>query len=550
MLFSMPAMGVRPVLSAFGVLLLVVVARFFVKLYTMRMRMVKLRKMGMPMPPHSFLFGHLIVFGKLGIPNDVHGHVYCRMLRRAYPDLPPNFYVDIWPFGEQMLMISDPTVAYQVAQESSLPKFEYLKNYMTPLTGDKDLLTMEGKEWKTWRGIYNPGFAAAHLMTMVPGIVEDTQVFCDVMTKYAKAGGLFKLEEIFTRLTVDIIGRVILDTRMNAQTSSNDLLDGFRSQVQWLPLGNEINPFRKYRPLRPLVFWYNLRRMNNWLSRELDARFSSRQATHFPPTLKRSKPVIDLALDAYLASRGESPATTGMDSTFKSFAITQIKLFLFAGHDTTSSTLCYVNYLLASHPAALATLTEELDTVFGTDLSETAELIAQNPHLLNKLPYTTAVFRETLRLFPPASTLRQGSPSFSLSIPNHPTPFPTFPFTVWIVSEAMHRCPLLWPRPDEFLPERWIVPEGHELYPVKGAWRPFEFGPRNCIGQEVAVLESKIIIACTVRMFEVLPAYREWDQLRGREGGRVAGERAYQVLLGSAKPSDGMPARVRLRGKE
>ena len=164
------------------------------------------------MPPHSFWFGHLLVFQEVGakIPEDAHGHVYCRMIQRAYPDLPPNFYVDTWPFGEQMLLITDPTVAYQMTQETSLPKFDYLKEYMKPLTGEKDLLRMEGKEWKTWRGIYNPGFSAGHLMTMVPGILEDTQTFCGVMRKHAKAGGLFKLEEILTRLTVDIIGRVIL----------------------------------------------------------------------------------------------------------------------------------------------------------------------------------------------------------------------------------------------------------------------------------------------------------------------------------------------------
>jgi cytochrome P450 len=164
------------------------------------------------MPPHSFLFGHLLVFHKVAAiaPKDAHGHLYCRMIRATYPDLPPNFYVDLWPVGEQLLFVTDPAVAYQMTQETSLPKFDFLKTYMRPLTGDKDLVTMEGQEWKKWRGIYNPGFSAAHLMTMVPGIVEDTQNFCNVLTKYAEVGGMFKLEEILTKLTVDIIGRVIL----------------------------------------------------------------------------------------------------------------------------------------------------------------------------------------------------------------------------------------------------------------------------------------------------------------------------------------------------
>jgi cytochrome P450 len=502
------------------------------------------------MPPHSFLFGHLLVFGKMAadLPEDAHGHSYCRVIRKTYPDLPENFYVDLWPFGEQYLMVTDPKVAAQCTIEHSLPKMDGLEEYLRPLTGGKDLLTMEGQEWKRWRAIYNPGFSAGHLMTMVPGMVEDTQLYAETLKKYARAGGLFKLEEITTRLTIDIIGRVILDTRMNAQTSTNDLLAGFRSQVVWLPQGDEVNPFKKYKPLRPFIYWYNTRRMNRWLSRELEARFASRKEVGQAEKLKRSKPVIDLALDTYLSeSNLDIEKSTTLDATFKEFALRQIKLFMFAGHDTTSSTLCYMYYLLHKHPSCRAKLVAELDSVFGADTSKTAELIKNNPHLVNKLPYTTAVMKETLRLFPPASTLRQGSPTFTLSIPGDPKPYPTDGKIVWVIHQAMHRSSSLFPSPDSFIPERFLVLEGDPLYPVKGAWRPFEWGPRNCIGQEVAMLETRIIMALTVREFEIVPGYEEYDRSAGVRSKRLLGERAYQILCGSAKPAQGMPVRVTVR---
>jgi cytochrome P450 len=122
------------------------------------------------MPPHNFLFGHIHVFGEIMahcLPDDAHGHYFCRALRQAYPDLPPNFYVDLWPLGGQLLLVSDPNVAYQCTVEHSLPKALALKMIIEPFTGGKDLVTMEGNEWKTWRAVYNPGFAAGHLMTMV-----------------------------------------------------------------------------------------------------------------------------------------------------------------------------------------------------------------------------------------------------------------------------------------------------------------------------------------------------------------------------------------------
>jgi len=51
---------------------------------------------------------------------------------------------------------------------------------------------------------------------------------------------------------------------------------------------------------------------------------------------------------------------------------------------------------------------QEHDEVFGTDLALAPALIKSNPHSLNKLPYTLAVIKEVLRLFPPASSVRVG----------------------------------------------------------------------------------------------------------------------------------------------
>lgn len=61
---------------------------------------------------------------------------------------------------------------------------------------------------------------------------------------------------------------------------------------------------------------------------------------------------------------------------------------------------------------------------------------------------------------------------------------------VWPVSYALHHSPNLWPLGSAFIPERWLVKEGNPLFPVKCAWRPFEFGPRHCIGIELAMIET------------------------------------------------------------
>ena len=268
--------------------------------------------------------------------------------------------------------------------------------------------------------------------------------------------------------------------------------------------------------------------MLQYIWRELDKRFQSRVAGS-----DRSKTVIDLALDNYLAGEAKDSSLDTMDLTFRDFATSQLRTFVFAGHDSTSSTICYAFHLLSVHPNSRRLLVAELDEVLGSDHSQVAAKISENPHLLNQLPYTTAVIKETLRLYPPASSTRSGKPGHSFPGPN-----------------GVQRDPKYWPEADKFLPDRWTAQEGDLLYPPRGAFRPFEFGPRNCIGQELAMLELKIVLATTMQEFNITSVYDEWDKLHPSKGIKTLdGDRAYQILFGAAHPSDGLPCRVSLAAR-
>ena len=309
-------------------------------------------------------------------------------------------------------------------------------------------------------------------------------------------------------------------------------------QVRWLTFGADVNPITRYNPIRPLVHWYNLRRMNKYVSREVDNRFAELRAQG-DHSVKGTKSIIDLVLTTDMAGNVGSKAQA-MDITFKKFTMSQIKLFLFSGHDTTSSTVCYIFYVLALNPSILARVRTEHNSIIGPDASQAASLLTSDPFLLNKLPYTLAIIKETLRLYPTVSSTRAGEPNFHVRDEAN-RQFPTNDFLVWANPQTIHRDPAYWQRPDDFLPERWLVTADDPLYPVKGAWRAFEHGPRNCIGQELAMLEIKVIMVMTARRFQIELMYGELD--RGKNGVRtIYGERGYQVQR--AQPCGDLPCRV------
>ena len=315
------------------------------------------------------------------------------------------------------------------------------------------------------------------------------------------------------------------------------MVAALRSQVRTLTFGANIKPFAAYNPTRPFLQWYNSYRMNSHLSQVLDHRFRISQTVEE----KETKSIIDLALKTYTADKPKEELN-GMDATFKKFAVSQVKLFLFSGHDTTSSSICYVFYLLSTHQSALDSVRREHDIVFGSQL-ERGKKLEQEPFLINQLPFTLAVVKESLRLFPPLSSPRAGEPGFHVKDTDGHS-FPTDKCLVWSISQAMHRDPRFWPEPDTFLPQRWLVPGGDPLAPAKGSWRPFEYGPRNCIGQELAIIEMKIVLVLALQNFDFQSVYEELDRLAPIVGrSTVNGERAYQVEL--AQPSGDFPCRVK-----
>ena len=164
------------------------------------------------MPPLNLVFGHIFVLARVmsKLPNDAHQHYLPDQLRRTYPDMGPIFYIDAWPFISLTLVVASPSTLAQITTAHTLPKFPAIRDFLFPLTNGKDIVSMDGQEWKFWRNIFNPGFNAKHLMTLVPDIVLETAVFCENLQKNAVKRNVFPMKTLTDNLAMDVIGKVVL----------------------------------------------------------------------------------------------------------------------------------------------------------------------------------------------------------------------------------------------------------------------------------------------------------------------------------------------------
>lgn len=439
-----------------------------------------------------------------------------------------------------MLVVGTPELLEQVSTKYVLEKNFLLKNFLFPLTDGLDIVSLNGASWKKWRAIFNPGFNPSQLTKLIPTVVHNTLIFCDQLDKHVETRHIFAMKPLTDNLILDVIGSVTLDVELNSQTRYNKFVHSLRTQIKWMTTGSDNNLLNRYDPMRPFVQYYHGRIVNQYIFKELDQRITSWQNMTATNSHDRNRTIIDLALQAYSDSKTDDSNVLD-DPFFRKVCASQLKIFMFAGHDTTSSGICFNLWLLSQHTEALSRTCEEHSKIFGTDPSRAAELMKQSPHLLGQLQYTTAVIKEALRLFTPVTSTRAGRADVNL-IDAEGQLLPTEGLVVWSNQHSIHRDASYWASPHVFMPERWLASPDDPLHPTKGMWRPFEQGPRNCIGQELAMLEMKIVLVLVCRTYVFEPAYHE---VYGKKGNvqTVLDSEAYQVDI--MQPRGNLPLRVK-----
>ncbi len=369
---------------------------------------------------------------------------------------------------EQVVDLSHPELLRQVLVEQAdrLVRWERAPQVFSQVMGQSVLVT-EGATWQRQRRMLQAGFTPKR----VAGYGE-------LMVQAATAAlantppGVTDVDGLFTRLTMDVILRTLFSAGAPASSAEaaaavkhlgeNGMREMFMlfTLPDWLPLPGKAAKRHAKRVLFDLVRGHISRRRSD------------------------ANPPADDLLAMLLALRDEDG--TGLT---EQEMLDQCMVTFLAGHDTSASSLIWWSWCMASHPRAQQQALDEVDAVLAGRAPTAADVSA--------LPWITATFKESMRLYPPIAGLMTRRATAPLTVGEYQIPAGAMVrLTPWV----LHRDARWFPEPEAFRPERWM-PQAEP--PPRGAYLPFGLGPRVCLGQHFAMLELQLTGALLLQRFRM-----------------------------------------------
>ncbi|KAI2469801.1 cytochrome P450 [Annulohypoxylon bovei var. microspora] len=471
-------------------------------LYT-KLRYARFRQYAhIPQLPNHLLLGHLKIFGEF-MRRGIHDRHPDQIFEEMWASIgrPPIMLVDFRPIIPPLVLISSHDIAEQITKPTKLFPLSTPKSptmaHLIPLIGTTSILVKEGADWKDLRKRYNPGFTTQHLWSLLPLILEKMEPFWNYLDQFSTSNEDFSLEILISNLTFDVIGAAVMEAHLDAQhmdrSKQGNLIRLFRELVQ--TYNDEKNNLPWW--LAPVTI---LKR--NRLAKRIDLLIKDVIRQKYAELKEeaegnRSRSILALSFQD----------TEALTPQLLSSTSDQIRSFLFAGHDTNTSALQWAFYELSRTPRALKAVREELDEILGPESDPRticATLAEKGEHLLPRMRYINAVIKETLRLHSPAGTVRMTEPGTGFTI--HTSTGEEYcldGLIMYACQNIIQRDPAVYGNTaDSWVPERWLDDAAKNI--PSTAWRPFERGPRNCIGLELANLESRIIIAIVARKYDFI----------------------------------------------
>ncbi|XP_012541379.2 cytochrome P450 9e2-like [Monomorium pharaonis] len=444
---------------------------------------------------YYYFYKNLNCFKKHGIPYKSPlpivgnmGPVFLRL--KSMADIINNIYninseakyVGMFDMTIPLVMIRDP----ELIKSITLKNFDMFINHrsfvdeeLEPLFG-KNLFFLHGEKWRNIRSLLTPAFTGSKMRNMFKLMSDCGSVFSNYLVQLPPEKRIIQTKDVFTRYTNDVIATCAFGINVDSMKNPEN---------EFYVYGKEATTFDNIALIKLYIFG-----SLPFLARLINLKFVRKQIADFfrnlvETTIKtrdENKIVRPDILQLMMENRGKKSKT---ELTINDM-VAQAFIFFFGGFDSTSTLMCFAAHEIAVNQNVLEKLQKEVDQV----LEETNGEVSYEA--VNGMQYLNAVLEEALRMYPVApATDRLCEKDFELP--------PTLPglesFTVkkgegiWLPVYALHHDPKYFEDPEKFDPERFLGERRKDSLNC-GAYIPFGLGPRMCIGNRFALLETKVLL--------------------------------------------------------
>ncbi|XP_070766967.1 cytochrome P450 3A30-like isoform X1 [Enoplosus armatus] len=340
---------------------------------------------------------------------------------------------------------------------------------------------VEDEEWKRIRSVLSPSFTSGRLKEMYKIMLQHSNNLIKSLSKKVEAGEVIEVKEVFGPYSMDVVTSTAFSVDID---SINRPSDPFVANIKRMVKFNFLNPLLVILVLFPFLGpIFEKMDVSLFPAQVLDFFYNFLKSIKSDRNKNQHKNRVDfmqLMVDSQTSENNKEDTSPQKGLTDHEI-LSQAMLFIFAGYETSSSTLGFLAYNLATHPHTQKTLQEEIDETFPEKIRPTYEALMQ-------MEYLDMVMNESSRLYPIANRLERMSKA-SVDMNGVTIPKGT---VVMIPVYTLHRDPSLWPEPEAFKPERFSKENKDNVDPY--AFLPFGAGPRNCIGMRFANLMMKLAI--------------------------------------------------------
>jgi cytochrome P450 len=379
----------------------------------------------------------------------------------------------IWPLLKRTILVSDPDLIEDVlvSRSNEFLRSSHEIKARSNIINRESLIILEGEDWRWQKRSASPAFRHINIMRLVPAFArcaKETIANWNVNSD----GVILEATQAMMGISFPIIIRAVLGSGSNEINQSKfiECLKPELAAISWRFLFSRLGmptslPFPGASDASSGVEW-----LSNTVSSILE---------HKRKNLQETDDIISLLLEAKDPETGRCMSDSEL--------ISNLYMFLVAGHGTAATALAWTLWILAKDQESQRKVREEIENIIGE-----REINAED---IDKLIFTKMVLQESMRLFPPAIPFSR-SPIIDTTLGG----LDLKKGEVIIVSPwCTHRHQKIWQSPSTFDPMRFLPENIKSRH--KHAYFPFGSGPRVCIGFTFAMAEIIVVIATLVKYF-------------------------------------------------